>query len=108
MDKPIMLNTTTEFEFCDGTKTKLTLAFYYLYKLRSNHKNLYDRYNKIMQETDGKNFDILDMVTVCYVAYMCAHVDEENVMSEEEFMMLCGSDMTVIGKAVKALINPKN
>lgn len=108
MDKPIMLNTTTDFEFCDGTKTKLTLAFYYLLKLRSNHKELYDKYNRIMQDSNGKNFDILDMVTLCYVGYMCAHIDEEEVLTEEEFFMLCGSNMNNIGKAVKALVNPKN
>lgn len=106
MDKK-MLNTTYDFPLADGTTVKLTLAFYHLYQLKSKHKNLYMRYNKIMQETDGNSFDILDMVTVCYVAYMCANMDAETVLTEEEFYMLCGSDMTVVGNAVKHLITPK-
>ena len=106
MDKPT-LNTTYDFMLADGTTVKLTLAFYYLYQLRSNNRNLYDRYNKIMQSTNKNEFDILDMVTVCYVGYMCANQNAENVLSEDEFYMLCGSDMTEVSKAVNHLLNPK-
>lgn len=105
MDKP-MLNTTYDFPLIDGSTVKLTLAFYYLYQLRSQHRELYERYNKIMQNTKG-NFDILDMATVCYVGYMCANMNAENVMTEEEFYMACGSNMTEVSKAMGWLINPK-
>ena len=106
MDKQ-RLNTTYDFPFIDGSKVKLTLAFYYLYQLRSNHRELYDRYNKIMQSSDKDGFDILDMVTVCYVGYMCANMNAENVLSEEEFHIGCGNDMAEVSKAVNHLINPK-
>ena len=106
MDKP-MTNTTYDFTLCDGTTVKLTLNFYYLYQLRNNHKELYERYNKIMQATGKDNLDILNMATVCYVGYMCANQGEENLLSEEEFYMLCGNDVAAVGKAVNALVNPK-
>lgn len=102
-----MLNTTYDFPLIDGSTVKLTLAFYYLYQLRSNHRDLYDRYNKIMQNTQKNEVDILDMVTVCYVGYMCAHLNDENILSEEEFYMMCGSDMNEVGKAMNHLVNPK-
>lgn len=106
MDKPA-LNTTYDFALADGTTVKLTLAFYYLYQLRSNNRNLYERYNKIMQSTNKNEFDILDMVTICYVGYMCANMNAENVLSEDEFYMLCDSDIHEVSKAVNHLINPK-
>lgn len=101
------LNTTYDFQLCDGSTVKLTLNFYYLYQLRSNHKGLYERYNTIMQNTNKNNLDILDMVTICYVGYVCANQNEENVLSEEEFYMLCGNDLNEVGNAVNHLINPK-
>lgn len=102
-----MLNTTYDFPLIDGSSVKLTLAFYYLYQLRNKHRELYDRYNKIMQSTNKNEFDILDMVTICYVGYMCANMNAETVLSEEEFYMLCGSDMTEVSKAMNHLMNPK-
>jgi hypothetical protein len=97
------LNTSTEFEFCDGTKTELTLAFYALYQLRAKNKSLYERYNKIM---NNKNPEELEMVTILYTAYVCAHLEEE-VMSEEEFFMACGSDRIALRNALEVLTNPK-
>jgi hypothetical protein len=102
-----MLNTTYDFPLCDDSTVKLTLNFYYLYQLRSNHRELYERYNKIMQNTNKNSLDILDMVTICYVGYMCANQNAENVLTEEEFYMLCGNDLNAVGKAVNHLINPK-
>ena len=106
MDKP-MMNTTYDFTLCDGTTVKLTLNFYFLYQLRNNHKDLYERYNTIMQKTNKNNFDILDMVTICYVGYVCANLTAENLISEEDFYMLCGNDMAAVGNAVNVLVNPK-
>lgn len=100
-----MLNTTYDFALCDGSTVKLTLNFYYLYQLRNNHKDLYERYNTIMQNTNKKNLDILDMVTICYIGYVCANPEAE--LSEDDFYMLCGNDLNEVGKAVNHLINPK-
>lgn len=102
------LNTTYDFELADGTVVELTLAFYKLYQLRSKHKGLYERYNKIMtNNSKGGAVDELDTIAVLYAAYVCANMNNENMMSEEEFMILCGSDRVGVNKAVEHLLTPK-
>ena len=102
------LNTTYDFELADGSVVELTLAFYKLYQLRSKNKTLYDRYNKIMTNNakDG-GVDELDTITVLYAAYICANMGKEELLNEEEFMMLCGSDRMAVNKALEHLITPK-
>ena len=103
-----LLNTTYDYEFVDGTTAKLTLAFYYLYKLRSTHKKLYERYNKIMLETSkNESYDEINQLLILYTAYVCANMDDENLMSEEDFIMQCGSDREQMGKALQYLTAPK-
>lgn len=97
------MNTVVEYEFYDGTTVKMTLTFYALYQLKSKNKALYDRYNKIMST---KNSDELDMITVLYVAYVCAN-DGEDLMTEEEFLFKCGSDRIALKDAVEQLLQPK-
>lgn len=101
------LNTTYDFELADGSIVKLTLAFYALYQLRNKHKSLYERYNKIMTSMNKNNTDILDMVTIVYVGYMCANMEAENLLSEEEFLIKCGSDIEAVGNAMNHLIRAK-
>lgn len=109
MDKK-MLNTTYDFVIADGTTVKLTLAFYYLYQLRSKNKSLYERYNQILTKQSKKDYvyDEIENLEILYTAYCCANMDSESLMTEEEFMMACGSDRIAIGKAIKALLTPKN
>ena len=99
------MNTELEFEFFDGTTTKLTLAFYLLYQLKAKNRALYDKYNKIM--TGGLK-DEFDMIAVLYTAYVCANMSEAELMTEEEFMMKCGSDHVGVANAFKDLTTPKN
>lgn len=101
-------NTTIDFEFCDGTTAKMTLTFYALYQLKSKNKALYNRYNQAMNASAKGGYDELEMMTILYAAYMCANANEENVLSEEEFIMKCGSDRVAVGNAVKQLTSPKN
>ena len=103
MDKK--MNTTIDFEFCDGTTAKLTLTFYAIYQLKAKNKSLYDRYNKAMLNQTKHNYDEMDWLTILYAAYVCANPDEP--MNEEEFIIKCGSDRAAVGNAVGALINPK-
>jgi len=95
------------FEFADGTTAELTLSFFGLYQLRSKDKSLYERYNKIMTSNSRGNFEELDSVTILYAAYVCANMKNENLMSEEEFIMKCGSDRRAVGAALGHLTNPK-
>jgi hypothetical protein len=101
-------NTTLDFEFYDGTTAKLTLTFYALYQLRSKNVGLYNRYNQAMNSSSKNGYDEFEMLTILYVAYMCANMNEENVLTEEEFIIKCGSDRVAVGNAVKQLTSPKN
>lgn len=101
-------NTTIDFELCDGSTVKMSLSFISIYRLKSRDKSLYDRYNATMNSISKGNYDELDTITILYVAYMCANYDSENLLTEEEFIMQCGSDRAAVGKAVKALTSPKN
>lgn len=98
------LNTTTDFEFYDGTTVKLTLTFYAIYQLKNKNKSLYDRYSRIMTKGPA---DELEMITVLYAAYVCANSDDENILTEEEFLMQCGSDRMAVKKAIEELVQPK-
>ena len=100
-----MMNTTVEFQLADGSVTELTLTFYSLYQMKPKHKGLYERYNKIMSNGVSEE---LEMVTVLYTAYVCAHLNDENLMTEQEFMIGCGSDRKALGEAMKKLTAPKN
>lgn len=102
MDKK--MNTIIDFEFCDGTTAKMTLTFYSLYQLKAKNKALYERYNKIMTKNTSEE---LELITVLYTAYVCANLSEENLLTEEEFMMLCGSDRIAVRDAVQELTQPK-
>ena len=95
------------YTFEDGTTCEMTLAFYALYQLKGKNKDLYDRYNKMMTKASKDEAEELDTITILYAAYCCANLNEENIMSEEEFMMKCGSDREAVVKAAQALTQPK-
>lgn len=101
----IMLASTVEHEFMDGTKVKCTLAMFRLKQLASKNKKLYETAMKVL----GKGTeDIFESVKTIYAAYVCANMDSENLLSYDEFEMMCGSDYSGINSTIKALIDPKN
>lgn len=108
MDKK--LNTTYEFEFYDGTKAKMTLFFYALHQLKEKNEALYRRYNKTMNRMGAKGYeyDELDSLVILYTAYVCANMNDENLMDEETFLMKCGGDRKAVAMAVQKLTQPKN
>ena len=103
MDKNAM-STAYEFEFFDGSTTTMTLAFIKLKMLASKNKKLYDRYMQIMT---GGGKDEFDTLTVLYAAYVCAHLNEEDILTEDEFIEKCGTDRYALNDAVMMMTNPK-
>lgn len=102
------LNTNYEYELADGRKVNLTLCFYKLYQLKTKNKKLYERYNKTYTHMQNKKeFEELDLIFMLYVAYVCANMDDENLLTEEEFMVLCGGDRVGTSDAYSHLTNPK-
>lgn len=98
------LATRYTFEFYDGTTCEMTLAFIALKKLSSKNKTLYTRCQKIMANGGQDEFDTL---TVLYAAYMCANMDNEIVLTEDEFIEKCGTDRAALNNAMVAMTQPK-
>lgn len=98
-----MKNTYYEFSFEDGDSVKMTLAYYYLYQLRNVNKSAYERYNQIMVKGIKEE---IEMIEILYAAYLCANLSEK-VMTEEEFMIKCGSDRESVRNAVNSLTKAK-
>ena len=93
-----------EFEFYDGKTCEMTLAFILLKKLSCKNKELYKRCQKVM--TNGPE-DELDMIAVLYAAYVCANMNGENLLTEDEFTEKCGCDRFALRDAFDAMTNPK-
>lgn len=103
MDK-MVLATRYKFEFYDETTCEMTLAFIRLKMLASKNKSLYDRCQKVMANGGKDEFDTL---TVLYAAYVCANLDCDNHMTEDEFIEKCGCDRQALMDALQALTQPK-
>jgi hypothetical protein len=103
MDKTA-LSTKYTYEFEDGDTCQMTLNFIALKKLSSKNKGLYERQQKIMAHGGKDEFDTL---TVLYAAYVCANMDSDNLMTEDEFIEKCGTDRYSLNEALVAMTNPK-
>jgi hypothetical protein len=103
MDKTALATGYT-FEFEDGSTCQMCLSFIRLKRLASKNKSLYERHQKVMM--NGSK-DELDTLTVLYAAYVCANMDGDNLMTEDEFLEKCGSDRVIVNEALGALTNPK-
>lgn len=100
----INLATGYTFEFYDGSTCEMTLAFILLKKLSSKNKTLYERCQKVLANGAKDEFD---MLTVLYAAYVCANMNNENLLTEDEFIEKCGCDRNAIITASKALTSAK-
>lgn len=100
----VHLATRYNFEFYDGSTCEMTLAFIQLKRLSSKNKSLYDRCQKIMANGGKDEFDTL---TVLYTAYVCANMDNEILLTEDEFIEKCGCDRQALMDALTALTTPK-
>ena len=97
-----MKNTYQELVLENGETVKLTLNFARLLKIKNEQPKIYDRFMKVLQ---NKDFDIVfDSLTVLYTGYLCANMNEESVLSEDEFMELVPFDLEVINVVAGKLI----
>ena len=100
-----MKNSYQELELENGTTVKLTLNFARLLQIKNEQPKVYERFMKVLQ---NKNFDIVfDSLTVLYTGYLCANMNNESVLSEEEFVELIPFDLEVINVTAGALIQSK-
>jgi hypothetical protein len=98
-------NTYQELTLNDGQVIKLTLNFYNLLQVKNNQPKLYDRFMKVLQ---NKEFDIVfDSLTVLYVGYLCANLNSESVLTEEDFIAQVPFNLEKINIVAGALIQSK-
>lgn len=98
-------NTYQELTLNDGQVIKLTLNFYNLLQVKNNQPKLYDRFMKVLQ---NKEFDIVfDSLTVLYVGYLCANLNSESVLTEEDFIARVPFNLEKINIVAGALIQSK-
>lgn len=101
----IVKNTFRDFELNNGEVVKLTLTFGKLALLKSVNNPLYTKYNRIQY---GKSEDMLDAVTLVYVAYWCANYGvADSLYTEQEFIDLVPFDVNEIKRAMNELTRPK-
>jgi hypothetical protein len=98
------LATTHTFEFYDGSTCEMTLTFIQLKKLASKNKKAYEACQKVM--TNGAK-DEFDMLAVIYAGYLCANMNAENLLTEDEFIEKCGCDRFAVADAFNIMTNPK-
>lgn len=98
-----MKNTYQEFELVNGEKVKLTLNFLSLLKIKNKHTDLYNDFMRIMQ--GEKDFDIIyDCLKVIYISYLCANIETDNYLSEEEFIEKLPFDIEKINLLVSKMM----
>lgn len=103
--KNLKLATSVEYEFYDGTKARCSAAIYLVMQLASRNKKLA---NQMIHVINNGTSDIFEGIDFLYGAYVCANMDEEELLPLEEFRMMCGADYAGIFQTVSALIDPKN
>lgn len=100
----ISITTGYEFTFYDGTTCNMSLAFILLKRLSAKNRSLYLRCQKVMANGAQDEFETL---TVLYAAYVCANFDNENLLTEDEFIEKCGCDREALMDALTAMTTPK-
>ena len=87
----LLKNTFVKYTLIDGTTVNLTLAFALLKALEGTNSELAERYDKITAKNE-KDWCEYDIVTILYTAYCCANLDDPEMLNEEVFCILMGSD----------------
>lgn len=102
----LLKNTFVEYELINGAKIQLTLAFYLLKQLEGKNPSIVDRYYKSMSKKQSEVNDF-DAITIIYTAYCCANIDDPEMMDEETFMIMLGSDRMSMGGLMNKLVGAK-
>jgi hypothetical protein len=83
----------------------MTLNFARLLKIKNDQPNIYDKFMDVLQK---KDFDVIsDSLAVLYAGYLCANIDNESVLSEDEFVELIPFDLELINVKAGQLVQGK-
>ena len=98
------LNTFVKHTFADGSTVDCTITMSKVLALSNKNKDLHKLMGRLISKGSE---DIFEMIRFVYGAYLCAHINEEDVLTESEFVDRCGDDYVGIGKTMRALVDPK-
>ena len=94
-----------KYQLNNNETVELSLSFGKLNLLKKLNRELYEQTNKILY---GKSEDILDLVTMVYVAYWCGNYGKtENLYKEEDFYDLVDFDALELKRVFTELTQPK-
>lgn len=96
------MNTKYSLTLNNGKEVNLSLNFALLYKLRAEHKDIYDKYMKI--KNNLKSADDLDTVYILYTAYCCENPD--CIIDFVEFLQQVPPDNAIVYELFGKLISP--
>lgn len=102
-----MKNTFLDYELEDGSKIQLTLNFARLLQLKNKRQNIYNKYTNALA---GKGDPFENSLITLYTAYLCANIegiDNNEVMSYEDFIESIPQNYITMNTTVDLLINPK-
>lgn len=97
-------NTYVKYTLIDDTEVDMTLAFYLLKRLEGINPSVTERYYKL---TNSKAMKDTDVVTILYTAYCCANMDDPEMMDEETFAIMMGSDRMQMQGIMQKLLGSK-
>lgn len=102
----LLKNTFVDYTLIDDSTVKLTLAFALLKMLEKKNPDLVNRYFKITAKKQHEATEF-DMVVMLYTAYACANLDNPEMLDEETFMILMGSDRLSLRRVFNQLMGAK-
>lgn len=102
----LLKNTFVDYTLIDGTTVKMTLAFALLKAIEGKKPELADRYYRVTSKKQSEVRET-DMLTIMYTAYMCANIDDPDLMDEDVFEILVGYDRTSMSAVVEQLMGVK-
>ena len=100
----MMINTELEFKLNNNETVKLTLNFALLLKIKNKYPEEYESFNKVVLYGDKKDIDFFELLSVIYVAYLCANLDNKEKYTKEEFISLVPFDVQLITQTQNRLL----
>lgn len=91
-----MISTELDFKLNNNEFIKLTLNFSLLLKIKAKYPEEYESFSKVVLYGDKKEMDFFELLTVIYVAYLCANLDNKEKYTKEEFISLVPFDVPLI------------
>lgn len=102
-----MINNEIDFTLNNGEIVKLSLNFKTLLKIKSNYSEEYEAFNKVVTGSRKDDADFFEVLSVIYVAYLCANLDNKDRYTKEEFLNLVPLNITLINNTQNKLLGIK-